>query len=90
MLKFIALQLMSYFNSINTSETSITLTSFMYKRENFPDFLCMIAMHTIISPLFLASHPGMLHRQSRLVRHAALHPNDLHDNIEHEDEECGD
>jgi hypothetical protein len=28
MLKFIALQLMSYFNSINSSETPITLTGF--------------------------------------------------------------
>jgi hypothetical protein len=29
MLKFIALQLMSYFNSINSSETLITLTGFI-------------------------------------------------------------
>jgi hypothetical protein len=30
-------------------------------RENSPDFLCMNAMHTTVSSLFLGSHPGMLH-----------------------------
>jgi hypothetical protein len=60
MLEFIALQLMSYFFSTNLRETSIALTSFISKRENFPDFLCMNAMHTSVFSLFLASHPGML------------------------------
>jgi transposase InsO family protein len=55
---------MSYFNSINPRETSITLTSFIKKRENFPYFLCMNAMHTTVSYLFLALHPGMLHQDS--------------------------
>jgi hypothetical protein len=33
---------------------------FYLKAQNFPDFLCMNAMHTTVSSLFLASHPGML------------------------------
>jgi hypothetical protein len=33
MLKFVALQLMSYFNSINSSETSITLTGLFKSAE---------------------------------------------------------
>jgi hypothetical protein len=39
MLKFIMLHLMSYFNSINLSETPITLTCFILMRKNSPDFL---------------------------------------------------
>jgi hypothetical protein len=35
-------------------------------RENFPDFLCMNAMHKSVSSLFLVSHPRMLHLKSTL------------------------
>src|SRR5215216_1376253 len=60
-LKLIAVNLMIYFNSIKLREASITLTSFVQKRENYPDFLCMNAMHTSGFSLFLSSNGGILH-----------------------------
>src|SRR4051812_36271808 len=51
---------MIYFNSIKLTEASITLTSFVQKRENYLDFLCMSAMHTYGFNLFLRSNAGML------------------------------
>ena len=59
-MKFIALDLTIYFNSSKSSETSVTVTSFIWKRENFPDFLCMNAMHTLVFSHFVASKPGIL------------------------------
>ena len=58
--KFIALDLMIYFNSSKSSETSVTVVSFIWKRENSPDFLCMNAMHTLVFSHFIASKPGIL------------------------------
>src|SRR3954467_9638283 len=60
-LKLIAVNLMIYFNSIKLREASITLTSFIQKRENYSDFLCMNAMHISGFSLFLSSNVGMLH-----------------------------
>ena len=59
-MKFIALDLMIYFNSSKSSETSVTVVSFIWKRENSPDFLCMNAMHTLVFSHFIASKPGIL------------------------------
>src|SRR5215216_5392201 len=59
-LKLIAVNFMIYFNSIKLREASITLTSFVQKRENYSDFLCMNAMHTSVFSLFLSSNVGML------------------------------
>ena len=59
-MKFIALDLMMYFNSSKSSETSVTVVSFIWKRENSPDFLCMNAMHTLVFSHFIASKPGIL------------------------------
>jgi hypothetical protein len=57
MLKFIVLQLMSYFNSINSSETPINLICFIKCAKITQIFLCMNAMHTsvasILRPLIL-------------------------------------
>jgi hypothetical protein len=57
MLKFIALQLMSYFNSINSSETPITLIYFIKCAKITQIFICMNAKHTsvasILRPLIL-------------------------------------
>jgi hypothetical protein len=36
------------------------VVSFIWKRENFPDFLCMNAMHTLMFSHFIASKPGIL------------------------------
>src|SRR4051812_24750905 len=51
---------MIYCHSIKLREASITLTSFIQKRENYSDFLCMNAMHTYVFSLFLSSNDGML------------------------------
>src|SRR3954464_6011795 len=63
-LKLIVVNLMIYFNSIKLREASITLKSFVQKRKNYSDFLCMNAMHTSGFSLFLSSNAGMLHRHS--------------------------
>jgi hypothetical protein len=66
MLKFIALQLMSYFNSINLSETQINLICFIKCKKITQILLCMNAMHTsvasILRPLILGYY---------------IHPHDL-------------
>src|SRR3954468_10131741 len=59
-LKLIIVNLMIYFNSIKLREASITLTSFVQKRENYSDFLCMNAMHTSVFSLLQRSNAGML------------------------------
>jgi hypothetical protein len=51
MLKFIALQLMSYFNSINSSETAITLICFIKCSKITRIFLCMNAMHMPVASI---------------------------------------
>jgi hypothetical protein len=51
---------MSYLNSTKSSETSVTVPSFTLKRENSTDFLCMNAMHTSVSSLFVTPNPGIL------------------------------
>src|SRR3954468_9937219 len=55
-LRFVTISLMIYFISINLSDTSITLTSFILKRENYPDFQCINAMHIRVCSLFLVSN----------------------------------
>ena len=47
-LKLITLNLRIYFNSIKLRDASITLSRFIKKREYYPDFLCMNAMHNSI------------------------------------------
>src|SRR4051812_41954948 len=59
-LKLITVNLMIYFSSTKLREASITLTSFVKKRENYSDFLCMNAMHTSEFSLFLSFNVGML------------------------------
>src|SRR3954464_14462810 len=59
-LKLITVNLMIYSNSIKLREASITLTSFVQKRKNYSDFLCMNAMHTSGFSLLLSSNAGML------------------------------
>ena len=59
-MKFIALDLMIYLHSSKSSETSVTVVIFIWKRENSPDFLCMNAMHTLVFSHFVASKPGIL------------------------------
>src|SRR3954467_5115875 len=61
-LKLIAVNLMIYFNSIKLREASITLISFVQKRENYSDFLCMNAINTSLPNLFLSSNAGMLYK----------------------------
>ena len=53
MSKFIALTSMIKINSINMRETPITSLGFIQKCENYPDFLCMNAMHKSVSSLFV-------------------------------------
>src|SRR3954468_9844369 len=60
-LKLITVNLMIYFNSIKLREASITLASFVQKRKNYSDFLCMNAMHTSVFVLLLSSNARMLH-----------------------------
>ena len=55
MSKFIALTSMIEINSINMREIPITSLGFIQKRENYPDFLCMNALHISASSLFVVS-----------------------------------
>jgi hypothetical protein len=59
-LRFIALDLMSYFNSTKIKWNFIYCDYFTLKRENSPDFLCMNAMHTSVSSIFVTPLPGIL------------------------------
>ena len=59
-LKLITVNMMINFNSIKLREASITLTSFVQKRKNYSDFLCMNAMHTPHLSLFQSSNAGTL------------------------------
>jgi hypothetical protein len=61
-LRFIAVDLMSYFSSTKSSETSVTATSLISKRENFPNFLYMNGMHTSLFYVFVAYKSGMLQK----------------------------
>jgi hypothetical protein len=60
MLKFIALQLMSYFNSINSSETPITLICFIKCVKITQIFLCMKCNEHICCLYFMTYNPGIL------------------------------
>jgi hypothetical protein len=51
---------MSYFNSTKVKWNFSYCDCFTLKRENSPDFLCMNAMHTSVSSIFVTPIPGIL------------------------------
>ena len=51
---------MSYFNSTKVKWNFSYCDCFTLKRENSPDFLCMNAMHTSVSSIFVTPLPGIL------------------------------
>ena len=58
--RFVALDLMSYFNSTKVKWNFSYCDCFTLKRENSPDFLCMNAMHTSVCSMFVTPLPGIL------------------------------